>query len=77
MSGREDRRDRQSAEKRDKTETNSLEDSSTPVDSRPYKKTDIPEDNIQDSKLYPVQEQVVTAAAVSTTQQNQRGFKWF
>ena len=51
MSGREDRRDRRSAEKRDKMETNSLEDSSTPVDSRPYEMTNIPKDDIQDSKL--------------------------
>ena len=51
MSGRKDRRDRQSAEKRDKTENNSLEDSSTPVDSRPYGNTDIPKDDIQDSNL--------------------------
>ena len=46
MSGRKDRRDRRSAEKRNKMETNSLEDSSTPVDSKPHGKTDIPEEDI-------------------------------
>ena len=56
MSGRRNRRDRRSAEKRDR----SIEDSSTPIDSRPY-------DN-QDSKL--PQEPVVTAAAASTIQQS-------
>ena len=67
MSGRRDRRDRRSAEKQD--ESNSLEDSSTPVDLRPYKSTDIPKDVIQDNKLH--QENVVTAAAASNIQQIQ------
>ena len=66
MSGRKDRRDRRSTEKRDKI--NSLEDSSTPVD---YGNTDNPQDNIQDSKLSPVQEHVVTVATASNIQQIQ------
>ena len=57
MSGRRDRRDRRSAEKRDRSD--SIEDSSTPIDN-----TNIPQDVIQDSKL--PQEPVVTAAAAST-----------
>ena len=63
MSGRRVRRERRSAEKRDRSD--SLEDSST---STPIDSTDIPEDVIQDSKLSPVQEPVVTAAAASTRQ---------
>ena len=61
MSGRRDRRDRKSAEKRDRTD--SIEDSSTPIDN-----TDIPEDAIQDSNL--PQEPIVTAAAASTKQRS-------
>ena len=66
MSGRRNRRDIRSAEKQDRSD--SVEDSSTPIDSRPYDNTDIPEDVIQDSKL--PQEPVVTAAAASTIQRS-------
>ena len=38
-------------------ERSSLADSSTPVDSKPAQKTTTPEDDIQDSKLPPVQEE--------------------
>ena len=61
MSGRRDRRDRRSAEKRDRSD--SIEDSSIPINS-----TDIPEDVIQDSNL--PQEPIVTAAAASTKQRS-------
>ena len=63
MPGRRDRRDRRSAEKQDRSD--SIEDSSPPIDN-----TGIPQDVIQDNKLSPVQEPVVTAAAASTRQRS-------
>ena len=61
MSGRRNRRDRRSAMKRDISD--SVEDSSTPINN-----TDIPKNVIQDSKL--PQEPVVIAAAASTIQRS-------
>ena len=70
MSGRLDRRDRRSTEKQIKTEINSLADSSTSIDSEPIEKTNIPEDNIQDSKLPSVQEENIVTAPAATIQQD-------
>ena len=60
------RQKRRSLERKEKK---SLADAATPVDSTPTITN--PKDDIQDSKLPPVQEHVVTAAAASTIQQSQ------
>ena len=66
---------RRSLERR---ERNSLVDSATPVDSKPTQKTTNPEDDIQDSKLPLVQEEnIVTAAAMSTIQQDKEQSSYF
>ena len=68
MSGRRDRRDtRRSAEKRKRTEINSLADSSTPVDSRP-KKTSNPKKAIQERVLPTVPENIIIANAARTSE---------
>ena len=59
---------RQKRRSLEKKVRNSLADASTPVDSKPTITN--PEDVIQDSKLSPVQEPVVTAAAASTRQRS-------
>ena len=61
---------RQKRRSLEKKERNSLADAATPVDSKPSQKTTNPEDDIQDSKLPPVQEEenIVTAVAASTIQ---------
>ena len=61
---------RQKRRSLEKKERNSLADAATPVDSKPSQKTTTPEDDIQDSKLPPVQEEdnIVTAVAASTIQ---------